>query len=122
MSDVCMRVRLFVQRLQASSAGMKTVVVCHFRVIHAFRLLIEDPIQSEYEKLLAEHMPNGCIWWYSRRDSTGRVHQHVVTCKRIAVKSDGSAEVIEFPVRPRPMTNQQLLDDVHKVRQVLNNP
>lgn len=122
MSDVCQRVRLFLQRLQLQATGLRAVVVCHYRTIHAFRMLIEDTKQGDYESLLGEKMPNCCIWWYSRRDDSGRVHLHFVSCKRIAVKPDGTAEIISFPVRPGAMTNADLLTEVGKVSQVLNNP
>merc|ERR1719491_2169220 len=89
MTDVCLRVRLFLMRLQVQAIGLRTVVVCHYRTIHAFRILIENTRQQDYEALLSEPMPNGAVWWYSRRDDNGRCHLHLVTCKRIIVNEDG---------------------------------
>lgn len=122
MTDMCQRVRIFLSRLQLQAAGLRCVVVCHYRTIHAFRLLLEDTKQCDYESLLSESMPNGAVWWYSRRDVNGRVHLHIVRCQRIYVKPDGTAEIVEYAVRPRPLTNAQLLDEVRLVPQVLNNP
>jgi len=123
MCDVCLRVSLFLRRLQHTATGMKVIVVCHYRTIHAFRLLVEDTSQAEYERLLSEKMPNCCIWWYSRRCEAGHIHSHIVQCKRIEVSADGSsAKVIAFPVNPKPFTNQMLLDEVARTHQVLNNP
>lgn len=121
MSDLCIRVRLFLDRLQAQGAGMKCVVVAHYRTIHAFRMLLEGTTQEQSCEILQEQMPNCCIYWYSRRDENGRVHQYYHTKRRIAVKEDGSAEVLTSIVRPRPLSNDQLLAEVHKVPQVLNN-
>merc|ERR1719282_234260 len=121
MSDMCQRVRLFLTRLQVQATGLRTVVVCHYRTIHAFRMLLEDTRQCDYEALLSEPMPNGAVWWYSRRDDNGRVHLHIVNCKCIIVKDDGTAEITNFPVRPRPLTNEQLLEEVALVPQILSN-
>jgi broad specificity phosphatase PhoE len=121
MSDVSQRVRLFLHRLQQNATGMKVVVVCHYRAIHAFRLLLEDTRQGDYEALLSESMPNCCLWWYSRRDETGRVRSHICTCKRIVVKPDGSAEVVNFPVKSQLLTDADLKAEVNAVKQVLNN-
>lgn len=121
MSDVCIRVRQFLNRLQHNAVGMKAIVVCHYRTIHAFRFLLESTPQSEYTAMLAENMPNCCIWHYSRRDRDGHVRSQLCTLRRIEVKPDGTAEIIDIPIAPRSFTNQQLLDDVQKVPQVLNN-
>mmetsp|Transcript_14068 Transcript_14068/g.27213 ORF Transcript_14068/g.27213 Transcript_14068/m.27213 type:complete len:337 (+) Transcript_14068:2-1012(+) len=121
MSILCQRVRLFLHRIQQNATGMRVVVVCHYRTIHAFRLLLEDTRQENYEKLLADHMPNCCIWWYSRRDEDGRVRSHICTCKRIEVLPDGSSNIITFPVKSSHSTDEELLAEVNKVKQVLNN-
>ena len=42
-----------------------------YRTIHAFRILLEEIAQEDTPALLKEHMPNCCIWWYSRRDVSG---------------------------------------------------
>ena len=78
MADVVLRVRTFLETLSTTAAGMSAVVVCHYRTIHAFRILLEEIPQEEYSDLLKESMPNGCVWWYSRRDLEGKsVHWQV---------------------------------------------
>jgi broad specificity phosphatase PhoE len=121
MSDVCMRVRQFLNRLQVNASGMRTVVVCHYRTIHAFRFLLENTPQCEFSNMLSEKMPNCCIWWYSRRDEVGRVRSHYHTLKRIEVKPDGTADILVIPLKQKSYNNDQLLKEVDLVPQVLNN-
>lgn len=121
MADLCVRVRHFLHRLQIAATGMKVVIVCHYRTIHAFRLLLEDTSQAQYEAVLSEKMPNGCIWWYSRRDEHGRVRSQICSCKRIEVTLDGSAKISAFPVHQHVYTNAELLEEVALTPQVLNN-
>ena len=100
MADVVVRVRHFLETLSACSAGLRVVVVCHYRTIHAFRILLEEIPQEEYSALLRESMPNCAIWWYSRRDLDGaRVHWQVSSVRRIAVQPDGTAEIDAHPVQ-----------------------
>ena len=81
------------------TTGLSVVVVCHYRTIHAFRILLEEIPQEETTALLKETMPNCCVWWYSRRDLDGsKVHWQISSVRRIAVQADGSAEVLSMPV------------------------
>ena len=61
MADVVTRVRHFLETVTTCSAGLRVVVVCHYRTIHAFRILLENIPQEEYGALLKETMPNCCI-------------------------------------------------------------
>ena len=122
MADVVVRVRHFLETLSACSAGMSVVVVCHYRTIHAFRILLEEIAQEQYSELLKETMPNCCVWWYSRRDVDGsRVHWQVASVRRIAVQPDGSAEVINKPVTRKMFSNAALLQQIASIPQVVNN-
>lgn len=121
MSDLCIRVRQFLNRLQHNATGMKAIVVCHYRTIHAFRMLLESTPQSEYGDLLGGTMPNCCIWWYSRRDGNDVLHSSFCSLKRIEVKLDGTAEIIDIPIQQKSFSNEQLLEMVQKVPQVINN-
>eukprot|EP00316_Scyphosphaera_apsteinii_P009306 CAMPEP_0119315736 /NCGR_PEP_ID=MMETSP1333-20130426/36934_1 /TAXON_ID=418940 /ORGANISM="Scyphosphaera apsteinii, Strain RCC1455" /LENGTH=239 /DNA_ID=CAMNT_0007321181 /DNA_START=27 /DNA_END=743 /DNA_ORIENTATION=+ len=95
MADVVVRVRHFLQTLSTSAGGLRVIVVCHYRTIHAFRILLEDIPQEDYTSLLKESMPNCCLWWYSRRDLDGsQVHWQIASMRRIALKEDGSAEIL----------------------------
>lgn len=121
MSDVCIRVRHFLHRLQTNATGMRCVVVCHYRTIHAFRFLLENIPQDEFPEVLGQEMPNCCIWWYSRRDANGKVGSVIASIKRIAVQPDGSAEVVDIPLSKGTFSNDELLAECLKVPQVLNN-
>ena len=122
MADVVTRVRHFLQTLSECSAGLSVVVVCHYRTIHAFRILLEEIPQESYSDLLAETMPNCCVWWYSRRDLEGeKVHWQVASVKRIAVGEDGSAEIIAKPVTRKIFSNAALLQQIASTPQVVNN-
>eukprot|EP01052_Picozoa_sp_SAG31_P034808 SAG31_NODE_4118_length_3565_cov_2.083670_2_plen_203_part_00 len=80
MADVVTRIRHFLVTLSECAAGMRVVVVCHYRVIHAFRMLLEQIPQERVPQLLQERMPNCCVWWYSRRElGTGKTHPHLVS-------------------------------------------
>jgi len=122
MADVVTRVRLFLETLSRCSAGLRVVVVCHYRTIHAFRILLEEIPQEDMPALLQETMPNCCMWWYSRRDlEQGRVHRQIASVKRIAVKPDGTAEVIPRAVSRTIFTNDTLKQQVAHIPQVVNN-
>jgi len=122
MADVVVRVRHFLETLSQCSAGMSVVVVCHYRTIHAFRILLEEIPQEETADLLKETMPNCCIWWYSRRDlENAHVHGQVASVKRIAVQPDGSAEIMAMPVKRKIFTNAALKQQIASVPQVVNN-
>lgn len=121
MSDLCIRVRHFLNRLQHNASGMRTVIVCHYRTIHAFRFLLECIPQGDAPSLLSEKMPNCCIWWYSRRDSDGRVRAHITSCKRIEVRPDGTVDIVNIPVTAKSFSNAELLKEVQQIPQVLNN-
>ena len=86
MADLCTRIRHFLSTLSECSAGLRVVVVCHYRTIHAFRILLEEIPQEGYPALLREKMPNGCVWWYSRRDPrTAAVHWQICSGRKIEV-------------------------------------
>ena len=123
MADVVVRVRHFLETLSACSAGLSVVVVCHYRTIHAFRILLEEIPQEQYSALLSETMPNCCVWWYSRRDleSESRVHWQVASVKRIAVQPDGTAEIISRPVTRTMFSNATLRQQIASIPQVVNN-
>lgn len=92
MADVVTRVRLFLDTLATCSAGMRVVVVTHYRAIHAFRILLEEIPQERTPDLLNEKMPNCCVWWYSRRGipPSRHVHWQIASVRRIEVLPDGS--------------------------------
>ena len=122
MADVVVRVRHFLETLSACSAGMSVVVVCHYRTIHAFRILLEEIAQEQYSELLKESMPNCCVWWYSRRAVDGaRVHWQVASVRRIAVQPDGSAEELQWKVTRKTYSNAALLQQIASIPQVVNN-
>ena len=122
MADVVTRVRHFLETLSACSAGLSVVVVCHYRTIHAFRILLEEIPQEDYASLLRETMPNCCMWWYSRRDIDGaQVHWQVASVKRIAVQPDGSADVVARPVTRKIWSNAALKQQIASIPQVVNN-
>lgn len=122
MADVITRVRHFLDTLMQVSAGLRVVVVCHFRTIHAFRILLEEVPQEDVRALLDEGMPNCCMWWYSRRDlDKGHVHWQIASLRRIAVKEDGTAEIIKMPVKRTIFTNDSLKQQVARIPQVVNN-
>jgi hypothetical protein len=98
------------------------VVVCHYRTIHAFRILLEEIAQEDAPSLLKETMPNCCVWWYSRRDlSTQRVHWQMASVRRIAVGLDGSSDIKVIPVQRTIFTNDSLKQQVARIPQVVNN-
>ena len=122
MADVVTRVRHFLQTLSECSAGLCVVVVCHYRTIHAFRILLEEIPQEQYADLLKETMPNCCIWWYSRRDlEGGQVHWQVASVKRIAVQRGWHAEIIAKPITRKIFSNATLLQQIAPISQVVNN-
>ena len=122
MADVVTRVRHFLETLSSCSAGLSVVVVCHYRTIHAFRILLEEIPQEDYADLLKETMPNCCIWWYSRRDLEGaQVHWQVASVKRIAVQPDGSADIVSRPVTRKIFSNAALKQQIASIPQIVNN-
>lgn len=123
VADVYTRARLFLRRLQAECSGMRVVVVCHHQVMQAFRLLLEDRPQHEYEALLAQSLPNGCILWYSRRDASGEVRSRLAGGKLITVGLGGEeSEVVAIDVRRQHFTNEQLLSQIEvDTPQLINN-
>ena len=122
MADVVTRVRHFLETVCSCSAGLRVVVVCHYRTIHAFRILLENIPQEEYGALLKETMPNCCIWWYSRRDLVNQqVHWQVASVRRIAVQEDGTAEITANPIARKMFSNAALLQQVASIPQICNN-
>lgn len=122
VADVCLRVRQFLNMLQAEASGMRVIVVCHHQVISAFRLLLEDRPQKEFEAVLDEPMPNCCIFWYTRRDGSGMVHSQICAGKKIVVGIAGAETVVEdFEIKQRLYTNQELLQQIQHVPQLVNN-
>lgn len=122
VADVCVRVRQFLNMLQVVASGMRVIVVCHHQVINAFRILLEDRAQWEFESVLDEPMPNCCIFWYSRRDAEGVVQSQLCTAKKITVGLEGKeTQIEEFPIQRRSYTNADLLDQVQYLPQLVNN-
>lgn len=126
MADVITRIQHFLQTLSSCAAGMRVVVVCHYRTIHAFRMLLEDIPMERCPQLLQTKMPNCCVWWYSRRNpETGETTPHLSSVRRIAVSRDkvtGEQIVDEqqWPVDRVTFTSAALLEQVQQFPQVVN--
>lgn len=126
MADVITRIQHFLQTLSSCAAGMRVVVVCHYRTIHAFRMLLEDIPMERCPQLLQTKMPNCCVWWYSRRNlDTGETTPHLSSVRRIAVsrnKATGKQTVDEqkWPVHRITFTSAALLEQVAGFPQVVN--
>jgi hypothetical protein len=104
---------------------MRVVVVCHYRTIHAFRMLLEDIPMERCPQLLTTKMPNCCVWWYSRRDKSGETTPHLSSVRRVAVsvdKATGEQTVDEqqWPVQRVTFTSAALLEQVAGIPQVVN--
>jgi len=95
--------------------------VCHFRILNAFRILLEDR-HDDYEQICNEHLPNGAIVWYTRRDPGGCVHDRVYGGKVISVEQDGIAKEVPFAVGQHIYTNEELLEQAQRVPQVVFDP
>ena len=51
-ADLCLRLRVFLEQLTVSAAGLRVIIVCHAHVIRAFRALLEDVKSYKYDELL----------------------------------------------------------------------
>jgi broad specificity phosphatase PhoE len=127
MADVVIRIRHFLETLSSCAAGMRVCVVCHYRTIHAFRMLLEDIPMEHCPDLLKTKMPNCCVWWYSRRDhESGETTPHLSSVRRIAVSVDrASGERVvdeqKWAVRRVTFSSAALLEQVRRIPQVINN-
>lgn len=123
IADVFTRVRLFLDRLRREACGMRVVIVCHHQVMQAFRLLIEDKPQHEFESQLSQNLPNCCVLWYTRRDAQGDVRSRISGLKIVTVGVRGAETKVEsVEVSRRMFTNEELLQQINaEVPQLVNN-
>lgn len=66
-----LRVDRFLDSLSKHCSGMRVLVVCHGNIMRAFRVRLERMTQTQFSEWNAsDHVGNGQIMWYSRRDPT----------------------------------------------------
>lgn len=127
-ADMCVRLRLFLDQLRETAAGLRVVVVCHANVIRGFRALLEDMKATHYDEIVDWKVPNCHIRWYTRREGKG--HIHIRPFKVLAIDMEGpqdmkrndSAAVLTEVLVHRPLLSAAELQlRAEKVPQLLNN-
>lgn len=127
-ADMCVRLRLFLDQLRDTAAGLRVVVVCHANVIRGFRALLEDMKATEYDDVVDWKVPNCHIRWYTRRE--GKRHIHIRPYKVTAIDMEeaesmnrkDSAAVVTDAIIHRPLlTAAELRVRAEAVPQLLNN-
>jgi broad specificity phosphatase PhoE len=127
IANACLRVDRLLSLWQSHCAGQRIIAVCHGNIITAFRVRIERMSQRRYQETIHTKDPhfkmfNGHIVHYTRRDpETGEISQYP-NWVRFIVPYDDSLSQLQWQRIQRPVyTNQQLLDEVHKIPQLVNN-
>lgn len=127
IANACLRVDRILSLWQNHCPGQKVIAVCHGNILSAFRVRLERMSQRRYQELQhsddpRDRMYNGQILHYTRRDpETGEIAPYP-TWFRSAVPWDSSLGRSEWDQIVRPVyTNAQLLEEVNKVPQLVNN-
>jgi len=120
-AQICDRIRHFLSQLSSCATGKRILIVCHLRVIQAFRIILEERVGSEAcELTFKDRLPNCAAVWYSRRDPDGKIHDRMYGGKVVVVNEDGShAKETPFSMARRLYSNEQLLELARKLPQAL---
>lgn len=126
-ADLSLRLRVFLDRLQETAAGLRVLVVCHAHVIRAFTVLLEDRKAAEFQDVISWKIPNGHIRWYTRREEDGQIHLRPFKVIELdmeeplsADREDGTCSCREKKIQRRLLSAAELIHRVEVVEQVLN--
>ncbi|KAH3758405.1 phosphoglycerate mutase family protein [Pelomyxa schiedti] len=124
ISNTCVRVDQFLQKIASHCSGMRVIVLCHPSISFTFRLLLERTLRREYEAefLQLNSTPHSCnILHYSRKDPhTGVVHAHLKWMRSVNPLIP-SAACLWQEIIPPSFTNAALLAIVEKIPQCIDN-
>jgi len=127
VANCCLRVDRSIHKWQTSYPGQKVIAVCHGNIMTAFRVRMERMSQSQYQEISNSDHPHDKIHFcqalhYTRRNpETGEIASIPTWMRSICPwnpqLSDNEWEVIARPT----FTTTQLLAEVNKVPQLVNN-
>jgi NAD+ kinase len=121
VADVCQRIKLVLGTLARESDGKDVVIVCHGRVIQAFRVVLEKmSLQKTNEYLLTDKaVPNCSITHYTRQNPTERdasLSTRFDWVRSIRPAGGGDLEDDFSLIERKKYSNQDLLDEAIKNR------
>lgn len=127
IANSCLRVDRIISTWQNSCPGQKVIAVCHGNIMMAFRVRLERMSQSKFQEisdsmLSQDKLYNGHILHYTRRDpETGEI-EAIPRWMRACCPWDLSLSKNTWEEVNRPVyTTEQLLEEVCKVPQLINN-
>jgi len=126
VANSCLRVDRIISVWQDSCQGQKIIAVCHGNIMMGFRVRLERMNQSRYQEIVNSTNPkdklnNGQILHYTRRNPTTGEIAPVPMWLRSICPSDPSISTNWEEICRPAFTNEELLIEVSKVPQLINN-
>mmetsp|Transcript_48448 Transcript_48448/g.113781 ORF Transcript_48448/g.113781 Transcript_48448/m.113781 type:complete len:293 (+) Transcript_48448:296-1174(+) len=129
IANACLRVEQFLQELRENCAGQRVVVVCHGNIIEGFKVRLEGMTGFQYRQWLEDRkdevrlcVHNCQVVHYSRRNPyTGHIHGRFRWCRSVCPWDPSLSYGTWTPVVEPKFSNEDMLKEVNKVKQLVNN-
>jgi len=127
IANACLRVDRIVHMWQSSCSGQRVICVCHGNIIMGFRVRFERMSQSRYQEISSsssefDKIHHCQILHFTRRNPVTLEIEPIPKWFRSICPWDESLSSNTWEEIRRPTyTNDQLLQEVEKVPQLINN-
>jgi len=128
IAHCCIRVDDVISKWRYDYGGQRILVVCHGNIMNSFMVRFEHMTQQQYKtkeksKDPKDQILNCQIFHYTRRDPfTGEIYPSLSYVRSICPWDESRSSNTWKKIVAPTFTTSELLEEVNKVKQIVNNP